>query len=148
MVFDHHEIKEVSAELIGENGVATEKIRYADIVSFTCLKAFAFDQRHERKDAHDLIYCIKYAPGGIDTTAEAFRRAREGKHGDVINEALGILKKRFTDDDVTEGYRKDGPVFVAKFERGEGDDEDSREARALRQREVSDLIGDLLGKIG
>jgi hypothetical protein len=27
------------------------------LVSSTCLKAFAFDQRFERKDAHDLVYC-------------------------------------------------------------------------------------------
>lgn len=26
---------------------------WKDSVSFTCLKAFAFDQRNERKDAHD-----------------------------------------------------------------------------------------------
>jgi hypothetical protein len=31
------------------------------LVSFTSLKAFAF-QRFERKDAHDLIYCIEHAP--------------------------------------------------------------------------------------
>lgn len=49
MVFDHHESKEVTAELLGENGVATETIKYADLVSFTCLKALAFDQRNERK---------------------------------------------------------------------------------------------------
>jgi DNA-binding transcriptional ArsR family regulator len=35
----------------GENGIATERVKHADIVSFTCLKAFAFDQRFERKDA-------------------------------------------------------------------------------------------------
>lgn len=56
MVFDHHQTREVSAELLDGNGIATETIRYADLVSFTCLKAFAVDQRGARKDAHDLIY--------------------------------------------------------------------------------------------
>ena len=122
-------------------------IRYAALVSFTCLKALAFDQRNERKDAHDLIYCIEHATGGLDAAAEIFRTARKGKHGAVIDKALGILKKRFADDDVTEGYRKDGPVSVAKFELGEGDDDQSRERRALRQRRASTLIDQMLGRI-
>jgi len=49
---------------------------------------------------------------------------------------------------VIEGYRKDGPVSVAKFELGEGDEAEQREARALRQRQASDVIDQLLGHIG
>ncbi len=126
---------------------ATETTRYADLVSFTCLKALAFDQRHERKDAHDLSYCIENADGGLDAAAEAFRAAREGKHGDVIDQALGILNKRFADDDETEGYKKDGPVAVAKFELGEEADEDLNETRILRQQKVSEQIVQLLETI-
>jgi len=146
MVFDHHETKEISAELLGGNGMATETIRYADIVSFTCLKAYALDQRHEFKDAHDLVYCIEHADGGIDATAKSFQSARKGKHAAVINEVLGILKKRFANDDAGEGYRKDGPVAVAKFELGE--DQEQNERRILRQREASDVIERLLKAIG
>jgi hypothetical protein len=142
MVFDHHEVKEIRAELLGQKGVAVEKVRFADIVSFTCLKAFAIDQRHENKDAYDLVFCIENAENGLDAVVKAFQAARQGKHGKVIEEALGILRKRFADDDQTEGYRKDGAVSVATFELGESGD--VREARALRQREVSDVIGRLL----
>lgn len=42
MVFDLHEVIEIRAQLLGDNGIAIEKVRYADLVSFTCLKAFAF----------------------------------------------------------------------------------------------------------
>lgn len=147
MVFDHHESKEVTAELLGENGVATETIKYADLVSFTCLKALAFDQRNERKDAHDLVYCIEHATGGLVEVVEIFRMAREEKHSAVIDESLSILKNRFADDDETEGYRKDGPVSVAKFELGEGNDQQLRESRALRQRSVSNLIDQLLKEL-
>ncbi len=59
MVFDLHEVAEITAELLGGNGVASEKVRYANLVSFTCLKPFAFYYRNERKDAHDLIYCLE-----------------------------------------------------------------------------------------
>lgn len=148
MVFDHHQTKEITAELLGGNGIATELIRHADLVSFTCLKALALEERNEGKDAHDLIYCIEHAAGGLDAAAEAFRKARSGKHGAVVDEAFAILKKRFADDPNSEGYRKDGPVAVAKFEIGSTEDEEIREARVLRQRNVSNLITDLLVRIG
>jgi hypothetical protein len=62
--------------LIGNNGIASENLKHANLVSFTCLnlKAFAFDVRNERKDAHDIIYCIEHAPPGLGAAANAFRR--------------------------------------------------------------------------
>ena len=148
IVFDMFQITEIQRELLGRNGVATEKIRHANLVSFTCLKSFAFDQRFERKDAHDLVYCIEHAPEGIEAVAEAFRNERSGKHAAVIEACLAILRSRFAGDDKTEGYRKDGPVAVAKFELGEGDEQYQREARTLRQRQASNVIEQLLKRIG
>jgi len=145
-VFDLHETRDISAELLDDNGVATETIRHADIVCFTCLKAYALDQRYERKDAHDLVYCIEHFEAGLDSVAEAFRAALGGKHRAAIELALGILAKRFADDGATQGFEKDGPVAVSKFELGE--DTEQREARILRQRDVSELILDLLKRIG
>jgi len=147
IVFDLYQVAEIRAELLGENGMATERVKHADIVSFTCLKAFAFDQRFERKDAHDLIYCIEHAPDGPDAVEAAFGRALAGKHAAVVREALDVLRRRFADDGATEGHRKDGPVSVAKFELGEGQDPALREARVLRQRQASDLIDRLLAGI-
>jgi hypothetical protein len=147
IVFELHQTTEIEAELLGGNGITTEKIKHANLVSFTCLKAFAFDQRFERKDAHDLIYCIEYAPEGIDAVAADFHKERSGKHSAVIDASLAILNARFADDGKTEGYRKDGPVSVAKFELGESNEPEQREARVLRQRQVSDIIAQLLGRI-
>ena len=147
MVFDLHQETEIQAELLGGGGVATEVVKHADLVSFTCLKAFAFDQRFERKDAHDLIYCIEHAPDGLDAAAAAFRGAVAGRHSDVVKGCLGILARRFGQDEKVEGYRKDGPVAVARFEKGESDEPELREARLLRQREVSDLVERLLALI-
>ena len=42
------------------------------------------------------------------------------------------------------GNHKDGPVSVAKFELGESDEPEQREARALRRRQASDVIDQLL----
>lgn len=148
IVFDLHQVTEIQAELLGGNGLATEEIKHANLVSFTCLKSFAFDQRNERKDAHDLVYCIEHAPVDIEEVAKAFRNERDGKHSAVIQAALVILRNRFAQDDKTEGYRKDGPVSVAKFEFGESDEPEQREARALRQRQACDVIERLLALIG
>jgi predicted nucleotidyltransferase len=145
IVFDHHKTKEIKAELLGDNGVATVALHYADLVAFVCLKAFAVDHRNERKDPHDLAYCLTHYEDGIEAAAKEFRAALEGKHKAVLAEVLSILARHFADDNETEGYRKAGPVAVAKFELGEDSD---RDARILRQRDVADLIMRLLKEIG
>lgn len=147
IVFDHHETKAIRAELLGDNGVATVDLHYADLVAFTCLKAYAVDQRDERKDAHDLIYCLTHCDGGVEAAAAQFKAALEGKHADVVRNVLTLLAKHFADDADTEGYKKSGPVAVAKFEMGEDEHPDAREARILRQRDASDLIVRLLKAI-
>lgn len=145
MVFDHHQVKEIRAELLDGNGFATENIRYADVVSFTCLKAFAFDERFERKDAHDLVYCIRHAPGGLQAVAKSLRAARAGGHARAVEKALEILRARFVSDDSAEGHLKDGPVAVARFEL---DPAEPRDRQLLRQRDVAELIKQLLELIG
>lgn len=140
IVFDLHETVEITAPLLNDGGNATETIRYADLVSFTCLKAFAYNQRNERKDAHDLVYCLEHQKGGIAAAHEKFRAAVSGKHGAVIAKALTILETRFVGNTQTEGYLRDGPVSVAQFELGDDTDAEARDARILRQRTVSDLI--------
>lgn len=148
IVFDLHDTTEIHAELLGGNGITAEKIKHANLVSFTCLKAFAYDHRHARKDAHDLIYCLEYCAAGPATVADVFRAARSGKHAAVVEAALQILRTRFASDAHTEGYLKDGPVSVAKFELGDSDEPECREARVLRQRETCNVIESLLAHLG
>lgn len=144
IVFDLHQVSEIKAELLGDGGITVEQIKYADLVSFTCLKTFAFDQRAERKDAYDLIYCIEHASGDLASAAEMFRDALLGCHAAVIRECLSILGSRFVSENEIEGFRKDGPVAVARFEGHDGATAYQREARVLRQREVSNLVERLL----
>ncbi len=147
MVFDHYETKTISAELLENKGVATEEVRHADIVSFTCLKAFALDDRHESKDAHDLVYCIENVEEGVEAIAAKFLAARDGKHAEAVKKTLEILANRFTSHGGVEGYLRDGPVAVATFEI-EGAEEEARERRILRQREASEIITALLKAVG
>ena len=141
MVFDHHETIEITAELLDGGGMATVTVRHADIVSFTCLKAFAFDHRGEQKDAHDLCYCLEHYDGGTDAVRAAFARALEGNHADKVKIAIGILKNCFCDSDGVEGHGKVGPVAAARFE-GAQDWEDN--ARIRRQRDLSAVVQDAI----
>lgn len=145
MVFDLHEKRSISAEKIGDGGITTQTVRYADIVSFTCLKAFAFADRAENKDAHDLVYCLEHHPDGTDAVAQRFRNARDDpRHGPAVREALAHLRRCFCTDGAIEGHTKDGPVAAAKFvDEGLG-----RDRRILRQREASDVVERLLAAIG
>jgi len=148
MVFDHHGTVEITADLLNGKGRATEVVRYADIVTFTCLKAFAFDQRFERKDAHDLIYCIENLEGGVGAAQSAFAAALTGPHAEAIREALTRLAARFRDPNPDESYLRDGPVAVASFEDDEADvsaDPDLLNARILRQRHAAEIMADFLG---
>lgn len=147
MVFDHHGTVEITVDLLSGKGRATEVVRYADIVTFTCLKAFAFDQRFERKDAHDLIYCIENLEGGVGAAQSAFAAALTGPHADAIREAPTRLAARFRDPNPDESYLRDGPVAVARFEDDEADvsaDPDLLNARILRQRHAAEIMADFL----
>lgn len=143
MVFDLHDKVEITAELLNGGGRATEVVRYADIVSFTCLKAFAFDHRAEPKDAHDLVYCIEHYEGGADGLQAAFKEALSGSHEGVIRDALAKLRVRFVDSNPDESHLRDGPTAVARFEEDDIDaeeDKDARDRRILRQRRTADVM--------
>lgn len=147
MVFDHFTTIEIEADLLGGGGVAVQAVKHADLLSFTCLKAIAYDQRHERKDAHDLIYCLEHGAGGIAAVAEGMRQHCEGKHAKPINEAIDVLRRRFSQVGQAEAHLMDGPVAVALFELGEGTDAELRESRIRRQREVAYLVEQLLARV-
>ncbi len=148
IVFDLHDKIEVTAELLGERGLTTETIRHANLVSFTCLKAFAFDHRAEGKDAHDLVYCLENTTMEFEDVVTAFRSAQASDRGEVVNAALSILRSRFCDGARSEGYRKDGPVAVATFEGlAEQTDEASRSDRLIRQRQASAVVSQLLNRL-
>jgi hypothetical protein len=57
----------------------------------------------ERKDAHDLVYCIEFGSGGWEAAAMAFRGQIGGKYGDVVQLCVRLLGKHFASNDQTEG---------------------------------------------
>ncbi len=101
-----------------------------------------------RKAAHDLTYCIERTDEGLYGAAHMFREALAGRHGTVVRDCLSILRNRFAGDDEADGYLKDGPIAVVRFEQGDDVEAGQWEARMLRHRDVSSVIEQLLAGIG
>ena len=140
------EQREVTAELLDDAGMTTEMVRYADVVAFTCLKALAFNDRNEPKDAADLEHVLRFHRPDLAEIAALFQqRLQQGPHTDTARACLDLLRRRFTTSEEAEGWRKDGPVAVARF--WLGDDAQALPARQRRQRDVAGMMEALLKQI-
>lgn len=99
--------------------------------AFFLLKALAFGDRGEPKDAFDLVYVIRRWPSGSGAIADRLEH-HVGRHPDVVAEALGLLVRDFGSPDLI------GPLRVALFEGATGDRRD--EVAADAHGYVDDLI--------
>ncbi|MCA8157518.1 hypothetical protein [Burkholderia contaminans] len=141
IVHDWFDEKEVTGRLLGDGGVVSRVIRFADVPAFVILKAIALEQRNANKDAGDLVHVLRYA-GSTDEVAELFvQRKLSNEHSEAMDVGLKTLRRCFCDDENAEGYEKVGPVRYAAFQ-GETD-EDSRVAL---QRFASGLVQEILDR--
>ncbi len=83
---------------------ATRKIPVCGSGAFTVLKALAFGNRAENKDAYDLIYV--WSGVGIPDVAESLVPLRPNPH---IEEALSVIERDFCHHDGA------GPIGTARF---------------------------------
>lgn len=113
---EHVEIDLEGRTLKGER--ARRRVPVCGPAAFVVLKALAFGQRAEPKDAFDLIYVIRHTPGRGPRIAERLRRHAAG-HGDVVARALGLLARDF---DAPDGL---GPRRAADFTLVDGEDRDA-----------------------
>jgi len=112
---DYLEI-DITAELLDGRGQSTEVVRVANVVPFLVLKALAYDDRAEEKDAYDLVYCLMYYGRGPEDVAREFADRLYRWPGEpFLPQTLDILRRRFASDGATDGYRKDGPTSYARF---------------------------------
>lgn len=130
--------KKVMAELFDGAGISTELVRYADVTSFIILKALAFDQRAENKDAGDLVHVMRYAGTPDQVGEEIVGRYRSGEHNQAIHDALGALQNCFCDGEGVDGHERNGPIAAARFRLGLDPDDD--EDRVREQRDVAGLV--------
>jgi len=117
LVFSDYIAVSITAELLDEKGVATEVIRVAGIAPFVLLKALAYEDRAEEKDAYDLVYTIANYKGGPKAVGNVFadRANRSGIDRVLFDRAVAALRNRFASDEKSEGHRKDGPTSYARF---------------------------------
>lgn len=115
IIRDHIEV-ELTAALLDERGVAAETVRLANVVPFVVLKALAYEDRFEEKDAYDLVYCLMhYGHGPEDVAAQFADRLALWPDEPLLQRAVEILRVRFASDEHTPGARKDGPISYARF---------------------------------
>lgn len=116
LVFHDYIEKTVRAELLDGRGVAAVQVRLAGPVSFIVLKALAYENRGEPKDAYDIIFTLLHSPGGPEEVGRSYAaKMAELKDEPLFGEALQILRLRFVSDDHIEGSQKDGPTSYALF---------------------------------
>lgn len=114
---DYQEVA-VEAELLDERGLAVEQVRVANLTSFLVLKALAYEDRFEEKDAFDLVYCLQRATGGPAECGRIFRwHLEEWPDEKHLPQALAVLRSRFAQ------LRSDGPTSYARFQVDPGDPE-------------------------
>lgn len=118
---------EIEGERLDGGGQSRVSIRVANVLPYTVLKIFAFQERHENKDAYDLVFTLLNFEDGPRAAGIAARKSAVAQHPQVV-EALTLLEERFRD------VGQDGPNTYAAF-LARPDDED--EKARLRQQAVA-----------
>lgn len=126
---------ELEGERLDEGGRSKVAIRVANILTYTALKILAFQDRHDNKDAYDLVFTLLNAEDGPGQAGLCARESAVAGREQVA-EALVLLEERFADVD------QDGPIAYAAFLARPGDEED---AARLRQEAVATVRAFLRG---
>jgi hypothetical protein len=134
----------VTVELLDDRGVATETVRVAGIVPFLVLKALAYDDRFEQKDAHDIVYVLwHYESGPTDVAREFAARLARWPDEPLLPRSLDVLRWRFATDERMPGYRKDGSASYAGFWADPGQPDEF----ARRRREAAGVVEAFLAEL-
>jgi hypothetical protein len=109
----------------------TRTIPVCGPATFVVLKALAFSDRGEPKDAYDLIYVLRRWPAGVKDIAVRLA-AHAADHGEVVARALQALTNDFAGPDSI------GPLRAAQFDGESGEVLDAAAADAYGY--VDDLM--------
>src|SRR5262249_47188909 len=100
--------RHIESERLDGGGRSNIAVRVANVLSYTVLKIFAFQDRHENKDACDLVFTLLNYAGGPRAAGRAGGSSPVRDHPQVT-EALLLLEERFRD------VGQDGPNAYASF---------------------------------
>lgn len=107
----------IERERLDGGGSSRVDVRVANILPYTVLKIQAFQDRHENKDAYDLIFTLRFHPGGVTAAGTAAAASPIADNPQVLA-GLKLLEERFASADL------DAPVAYAHFVAAPGDDDD------------------------
>ncbi len=125
---------EIEAERLDEGGRSKVAVRVANLLPYVVLKINAFQDRHENKDAYDLVFTLRnYRDEPEETGRELAASPVAGN--EQVMAALKLLEERFADPD------NDGPSSYASFLAEDDDEREQlkREAAAVIRRVLAAL---------
>jgi hypothetical protein len=98
----------IEGERLDDGGHSRVSVRVANVLPYTVLKIFAFQDRHENKDAYDLLFTLLNYEGGPRVAGRLAAASSVARH-DQVTDALALLAERFRDPG------QDGPSAYASF---------------------------------
>ena len=113
---------QIEGERLDGGGRSRVSVRVANVLPYTVLKILAFQDRHENKDAYDLVFTLLNYEGGPRRAGDAAGESPVARHPQVV-EALSLLGERFKDS------AQDGPIAYASFLATVGDEEEKARFR-------------------
>ena len=106
---------DIEAERLDDGGLSKVPVRVAGVLAYVVLKILAFQERHQNKDAYDLIYTLANYPDGGPRSAGLAATTSPIREMPQVVEALRLIEERFKDA----GH--DGPSAYSNF-RADPDD--------------------------
>jgi len=129
---------EIEGERLDDGGRSRVGVRVANLLPYAVLKILAFQDRHENKDAYDLVFTLLHYRDGPRDAGVAASASPIVDHPQVL-EALALMEQRFLD------VAQDGPRSYATFLTRPGDDEQSARFRQQAVATVDRFLGGLRG---
>ena len=130
---------EIEAERLDGGGQSRVTVRVANVLPYTVLKILAFQDRHENKDAYDLVFTLLNHEGGPRTAGDMAAASPIAKH-EQVEEALPLLEERFRD------ARQDGPHAYALFLSEPDNQEDAARLRQEATATVREFLSSFRGR--
>jgi len=129
--------REIEAERLDGGGRSRVAVRIANVLPYAVLKILSFQDRHDNKDAYDLVFTLLNYDDGPRACGQAAQMSPVADH-EQVREAIALLEERFGDVD------QDGPTAYAKFLAEPGDAEATARLEQEAVATVRDFVGGLL----
>ncbi len=107
-------VVEVERERLDGGGFSKVDVRVANVLPYTVLKVNAFQDRHENKDAYDLVFTLLFHPDGPAAAGKVAARSQIA-HDPQVGAGLQLLHERFASPEL------DAPAAYATFVADPGD---------------------------